>query len=239
MDQISAISWSASSGVAMDCAACAKYRGPRAWGAHSGWINILNNVNNLQSYCVSNLIHIRMLAIVLPVLAANELLICFVTRGPITCLCTGALRNLAIRHCLLVRGAKSSDFTASAKGSFKPFCIKASWALAPRSAAEKSQRPYKIISSPNLAGGQYMASLGHPFYLRSKGQMSRSECQSSSFLVFSWFGEVGNFPKSTHESACHQIWCRAYFVVIVNCVQFYSTSFMGFDFVVRRNLPSP
>jgi len=28
------------SGVAIDCSACAKNRGPRAWGAHSGWINV-------------------------------------------------------------------------------------------------------------------------------------------------------------------------------------------------------
>jgi len=26
------------SGVAMDCAACAKHRGPRAWGAHLSWL---------------------------------------------------------------------------------------------------------------------------------------------------------------------------------------------------------
>jgi len=31
----------------------------------------------------------------LPILAANELLNCFVTRGPVTCLCTGALSTLA------------------------------------------------------------------------------------------------------------------------------------------------
>jgi len=27
------------SGVAMDCAACAKHKGPRAWGAHALWLN--------------------------------------------------------------------------------------------------------------------------------------------------------------------------------------------------------
>jgi len=43
------------SGVAMDCAACAKHRGPRAWGAHLSWsaeLIFLNNVNNLYRYCV-------------------------------------------------------------------------------------------------------------------------------------------------------------------------------------------